>query len=306
MSPSACCAELTHRCPLGCPYCSNPLALDARDRRARHRDLGARVPRGGGARRAAGAPVRRRAGRAARSRRDRRRRACGRPLHQPHHLGGRHHRQDARRARRRPASTTCRSRSRTARRNPPTTSPAMTARSRASARSPPRWCGSGCRSPSTRSCTAPISSASASMVDLALALGASRVEIAHVQYYGWALEEPRHVDADPRAGRARGARWSRSCATRHHGRIVIDAVVPDYYARYPEALRRRLGPALAQRDAGRQGAALPRRRIDPRPRVLERARAFARRYLGEFAGLQRLPRHRLDEGAVRELRRGAK
>src|ERR1700729_888696 len=24
-------AELTHRCPLGCPYCSNPIALDARD-----------------------------------------------------------------------------------------------------------------------------------------------------------------------------------------------------------------------------------------------------------------------------------
>src|SRR6202046_1326798 len=24
-------AELTHRCPLGCPYCSNPLALDSRD-----------------------------------------------------------------------------------------------------------------------------------------------------------------------------------------------------------------------------------------------------------------------------------
>src|SRR5438034_3824308 len=24
-------AELTHRCPLGCPYCSNPLALDARN-----------------------------------------------------------------------------------------------------------------------------------------------------------------------------------------------------------------------------------------------------------------------------------
>jgi PqqA peptide cyclase len=23
-------AELTHRCPLGCPYCSNPLALDPR------------------------------------------------------------------------------------------------------------------------------------------------------------------------------------------------------------------------------------------------------------------------------------
>src|SRR3974390_2497238 len=24
-------AELTHRCPLGCPYCSNPLALDSRE-----------------------------------------------------------------------------------------------------------------------------------------------------------------------------------------------------------------------------------------------------------------------------------
>src|SRR5580704_1001151 len=24
-------AELTHRCPLGCPYCSNPLTLDPRD-----------------------------------------------------------------------------------------------------------------------------------------------------------------------------------------------------------------------------------------------------------------------------------
>ena len=24
-------AELTHRCPLGCPYCSNPLALDKRN-----------------------------------------------------------------------------------------------------------------------------------------------------------------------------------------------------------------------------------------------------------------------------------
>ena len=23
-------AELTHRCPLGCPYCSNPLTLDKR------------------------------------------------------------------------------------------------------------------------------------------------------------------------------------------------------------------------------------------------------------------------------------
>lgn len=29
--PAGLLAELTHRCPLGCPYCSNPLALDARE-----------------------------------------------------------------------------------------------------------------------------------------------------------------------------------------------------------------------------------------------------------------------------------
>ena len=30
-APVALLAELTHRCPLGCPYCSNPLALDPRE-----------------------------------------------------------------------------------------------------------------------------------------------------------------------------------------------------------------------------------------------------------------------------------
>jgi MoaA/NifB/PqqE/SkfB family radical SAM enzyme len=29
-SPLGLLAELTHRCPLGCPYCSNPLMLDPR------------------------------------------------------------------------------------------------------------------------------------------------------------------------------------------------------------------------------------------------------------------------------------
>ena len=29
-------AELTHRCPLGCPYCSNPLALDRRHEDGEH------------------------------------------------------------------------------------------------------------------------------------------------------------------------------------------------------------------------------------------------------------------------------
>ena len=72
-----------------------------------------------------------------------------------------------------------------------------------------------------------------SMVDLALSLGASRVEIAHVQYYGWALKNraalmPSRMQVD------RAVTEVEMLRERHHGRIVIDAVVPDYYARFPK------------------------------------------------------------------------
>ena len=45
-------AELTHRCPLRCPYCSNPLELTRGSAELDTADLGARVRRGGRARRA--------------------------------------------------------------------------------------------------------------------------------------------------------------------------------------------------------------------------------------------------------------
>ena len=71
------------------------------------------------------------------------------------------------------------------------------------------------------------------MVDLALALDASRVEIAHVQYYGWALKN-RAMLMPTRAQVESAAVLVEELRARHHGRIVIDAVVPDYYARYPK------------------------------------------------------------------------
>jgi PqqA peptide cyclase len=71
------------------------------------------------------------------------------------------------------------------------------------------------------------------MVDLALALGASRVEIAHVQYYGWALKNRAALmPTEEQVRRAAGE--VETLRKQHHGRIVIDAVVPDYYARYPK------------------------------------------------------------------------
>jgi pyrroloquinoline quinone biosynthesis protein E len=71
------------------------------------------------------------------------------------------------------------------------------------------------------------------LVTMALDMGASRVEIAHVQYYGWALKNraalmPTREQVERAVGRIEPLRKE------HHGRIVIDAVVPDYYARFPK------------------------------------------------------------------------
>lgn len=73
-----------------------------------------------------------------------------------------------------------------------------------------------------------------SFIDLALELKAGRIEIANVQYYGWALvnraaliptrEQLIAMDAAVKA-RLPDLR----------GRIVVDYVVPDYYARRPKA-----------------------------------------------------------------------
>src|SRR3984893_24479 len=71
------------------------------------------------------------------------------------------------------------------------------------------------------------------MVELAIGLGASRVEIAHVQYYGWALKN-RATLMPTRAQVERAVAGVEALRAKHQGRIVIDAVVPDYYARFPK------------------------------------------------------------------------
>jgi pyrroloquinoline quinone biosynthesis protein E len=71
------------------------------------------------------------------------------------------------------------------------------------------------------------------MVELALSLGASRVEIAHVQYYGWALKN-RATLMPTREQVDEAVRTVEALREAHRGQIVIDAVVPDYYARFPK------------------------------------------------------------------------
>jgi PqqA peptide cyclase len=71
------------------------------------------------------------------------------------------------------------------------------------------------------------------MVELALSLDAGRVEIAHVQYYGWALINRASL-LPSREQVERAVALVTELRQRHHGRIVIDAVLPDYYAKYPK------------------------------------------------------------------------
>jgi pyrroloquinoline quinone biosynthesis protein E len=71
------------------------------------------------------------------------------------------------------------------------------------------------------------------MVALALSLGASRVEIAHAQYYGWALKN-RAVLMPSAEQVERAAAAVDELRIRHRGEIVIDSVVPDYFARLPK------------------------------------------------------------------------
>ncbi len=71
------------------------------------------------------------------------------------------------------------------------------------------------------------------MVDLALSLGATRIEIAHVQYYGWALKN-RATLMPSREQVEQAVSDVERLREQHRGKIVIDAVVPDYYARFPK------------------------------------------------------------------------
>ena len=142
-------AELTHRCPLGCPYCSNPLALDPREGeldtatwvRVMHEAAALGVLQ---VHLSGGEPAARRdlveitAGA----------RAAGLYTNLITSAVGVTNKRWTRSPT--PASIMCRFRSRTASHRQPTTSPATRAPSQGSARWPPRSCGASCRSPSTR------------------------------------------------------------------------------------------------------------------------------------------------------------
>ncbi len=72
------------------------------------------------------------------------------------------------------------------------------------------------------------------MVEFAVALGARRVEIAHTQYYAWALIN-RKALMPSRAQTEKAVAEVEALRQVYAGKIVIDHVIPDYYATYPKA-----------------------------------------------------------------------
>ncbi len=71
------------------------------------------------------------------------------------------------------------------------------------------------------------------LIALAVSLGAGRLEVAHAQYHGWALRNrdallPTRDQLDAATATVAAARLA------HRGRLVIDHVVPDYHAKLPK------------------------------------------------------------------------
>jgi PqqA peptide cyclase len=135
----------------------------------------------------------------------------------------------------------------------------------------------------------------------AIDLGAGRLEVAHVQYYGWALANrdallPTRQQLDQATAIVERAR------RRLRGRLVIDHVVPDYHAMLPRGLHGWLGSAVPHHHAVRQSAAVPGRRNPAGTLVPLGSHDEPRCDLAQLRDLQSLPWHRLDDGAMPLLR----
>src|SRR5258708_215594 len=93
-----------------------------------------------------------------------------------------------------------------------------------------------------------------SMIAALEALHPDRMEIAHAQYYGWALQN-RSALLPTRAQLDRAVAVVAAAEERLRGKVRIDSVIPDYHARFPKACMGGWGRQLMLIDPA--GRALP-------------------------------------------------
>ena len=132
-------------------------------------------------------------------------------------------------------------------------------------------------------------------------LAPERMEIAHTQYYGWALKNrsallPTRVQLDKAVEAVTAAE------KRLTGRIRIDFVVPDYYARFPKACMGGWGRRLVLINPS--GKVLPCHAAEVIPGMtFENIRDQRLESIwDESPSFQQLSRRRMDAGALPQLR----
>ena len=131
------------------------------------------------------------------------------------------------------------------------------------------------------------------MIEIALEVGAGRIEIAHAQYYGWALRN-RGALMPTRAQVARATRVVEAARDRLRGRLAVDYVAPDYHAVLPKPCMGGWGREFLVVAPDGRRPALPRRRDHPGAALRLRARPRAGRDLAPLGGVRAPPRHGLD------------
>jgi pyrroloquinoline quinone biosynthesis protein E len=137
------------------------------------------------------------------------------------------------------------------------------------------------------------------LIAMALDLDAHRIEIAHVQYYGWAFRNraalmPTREQLEAATATVTAAR------ERLKGRVVIDYVVPDYYARRPKSCMGGWGRQFL--NISPAGKVLPCHAAESVTSLSFGAAAAAGGYLAELRSLQPLSWDPLDAGALPLLR----
>ena len=137
-------------------------------------------------------------------------------------------------------------------------------------------------------------------IALAEELAPDRLEIAHVQYYGWALKNrallmPTQEQVD------RSIPIVEAAKQRLKGKIHLEAVFPDYYASFPKACVGGWGRQMMLIDPIGQAMPCHAAAVIPGLRLRQRPRAWPGLDLDVFAGLQPFPRRLLDVGNLPRL-----
>ena len=138
------------------------------------------------------------------------------------------------------------------------------------------------------------------MIDMALTLGARRLEIAHVQYYAWALAN-RAALLPSRCQLDEATRTVEAAREKLKGVLAIDYVVPDYHGVRPKSCMS--GWARRFLNLTPSGKALPCHAAETLPDLAFPSvrDSSLSEHLVPLGGVQSIPRHRLDGRTLSEL-----